>query len=204
MAAEMAKATVFEQQVLLLQAPEMQSAPPGSKYSDKDLDVAQQLGAKYDEQARVWRSQDKAVLPRKMARELVAYLHRWIHLGHKKLKTLLEREEQFFFIPRLDSLVRQITGSCIPCAKVITGLLKLPEGARIRGVRPGTNWEIDFTEIHPGSLQAQLRVLQLIQNQVWKLLAAVYQSKSPTVPYTFEIGDSVYVRRHQSKTLEPR
>ncbi|KAL6052644.1 hypothetical protein STEG23_025836 [Scotinomys teguina] len=53
------------------------------------------------------------------------------------------------------------------------------------------------------SLQARLRALQLIQNQVWKPLVAVYQSKSPTVANTFEIWDSVYVRRHQSKTLEP-
>lgn len=54
------------------------------------------------------------------------------------------------------------------------------------------------------SLQARLRALQLIQNQVWKPLVAVYQSKSPVVPHPFQIGDSVYVRRHQSRTLEPR
>ncbi|XP_062034526.1 uncharacterized protein LOC133749376 [Lepus europaeus] len=166
----------------------------------------------------------------------------------------------------------------------------MPEGARVRGTRPGTNWEIDFTEIRPGrygikyllvfvdtfsgwteafpvkketaqvvvknifeeifprfglpkvlgsdngpafvsryeilyggpppladllgpsidsyatspSLQTRLKALQLIQRQVWKPLAAVYQSKCPVVPHPFQIGDSVYIRRHQSKTLEPR
>lgn len=54
------------------------------------------------------------------------------------------------------------------------------------------------------SLQTRLRALQLIQRQVWKPLAAVHQSKCPTVPHPFQIGDSVYVRRHQSKTLKPR
>ncbi|KAL6068324.1 hypothetical protein STEG23_002935 [Scotinomys teguina] len=53
------------------------------------------------------------------------------------------------------------------------------------------------------SLQARLRVLQLIQNQIWKPLAEVYQSKAPVVAHPFQIGDSVYVHRHQSRTLEP-
>lgn len=39
---------------------------------------------------------------------------------------------------------------------------------------------------------------------MWKPLAVVYQSKSPAVPHPFQTGDSVYVRRHQTKTLEPR
>ncbi|MEJ1286145.1 hypothetical protein NN561_017149 [Cricetulus griseus] len=59
---------------------------------------------------------------------------------------------------------------------------------------------------HPvdsSSLQAQLRTLQIIQNQIWKPLAAVYQAGNPAVPHPFQIGDSVYIRRHQSKTLEP-
>lgn len=40
--------------------------------------------------------------------------------------------------------------SCVPCAKVNAGHLKIPEGARIRGDGPGTNWEVDFTEIKLG------------------------------------------------------
>ncbi|MEJ1289045.1 cilia and flagella associated protein 53 [Cricetulus griseus] len=36
-------------------------------------------------------------------------------------------------------------------AKVNTGRLKLPEGTRVRGEPPGTNWEVDFTEIKPSS-----------------------------------------------------
>ncbi|EGV97740.1 Pol polyprotein [Cricetulus griseus] len=58
--------------------------------------------------------------------------------------------------------------------------------------------------VNPPSLQARLRALQIIQNQIWKPLAAVYQAGNPAVPHPFQIGDSVYIRRHQSKTLEPR
>nr|XP_055161468.1 uncharacterized protein K02A2.6-like [Nyctereutes procyonoides]XP_055161469.1 uncharacterized protein K02A2.6-like [Nyctereutes procyonoides]XP_055161471.1 uncharacterized protein K02A2.6-like [Nyctereutes procyonoides] len=43
-----------------------------------------------------------------------------------------------------------VTDACVPCAKVNTKHLKMPEGTRMRGERPGTNWEVDFTEIKPG------------------------------------------------------
>ncbi|CAD7666729.1 unnamed protein product [Nyctereutes procyonoides] len=33
---------------------------------------------------------------------------------------------------------------------VNTKHLKMPEGTRMRGERPGTNWEVDYTEIKPG------------------------------------------------------
>ncbi|XP_062047174.1 aldo-keto reductase family 1 member A1 isoform X1 [Lepus europaeus] len=61
-------------------------------------------------------------------------------------------------------------------------------------------------EIFPrfGLPKARLRALQIIQNQVWKPLAAAYQPETTTIPHPFQIGDAVYVRRHQSKTLEPR
>ncbi|CAD7676243.1 unnamed protein product [Nyctereutes procyonoides] len=49
-----------------------------------------------------------------------------------------------------------------------------------------------------------LKALQIIQHQIWKPLAAVYRPGDTTGPHPFQIGDSVYVRRHQSRTLEPR
>ncbi|CAD7678849.1 unnamed protein product [Nyctereutes procyonoides] len=55
----------------------------------------------------------------------------------------------------------------------------------------------------PG-LQDRLKALQIIQHQIWKPLAAVYRPGDTTGPHPFQIGDSVYVRRHQSRTLEPR
>ncbi|CAD7682242.1 unnamed protein product [Nyctereutes procyonoides] len=50
----------------------------------------------------------------------------------------------------------------------------------------------------------RLKALQIIQHQIWKPLAAVYRPGDTTGPHPFQIGDSVYVRRHQSRTLEPR
>ena len=43
-----------------------------------------------------------------------------------------------------------MTSTCVPCAKVNVKRQSAPEGIRIRGDRPGTHWEVDFTEIRPG------------------------------------------------------
>ncbi|ERE68095.1 Integrase, catalytic core containing protein, partial [Cricetulus griseus] len=260
MADEEARKAALGPQVLSLKTSDPTSCQ-GFEYTDSDLETVQNLGANYDQEANVWRYQGKILLPQGAAKELLSQLHRWTHLGHKKLKALLQREEQTYYIHNPNALIQQITSTCTPCAKVNTGRFKLPEGTRVRGERPGTNWEVDFTEIRPGSFgnryllvfidtfsgwteafptkhetaqvvvkkileeifprfglrkvigsdngpafvsQARLRALQIIQNQIWKPLAAVYQAGNPAVPHPFQIGDSVYIRRHQSKTLEPR
>uniref|UniRef100_A0ABK0LFN3 Murine leukemia virus integrase C-terminal domain-containing protein n=1 Tax=Rattus norvegicus TaxID=10116 RepID=A0ABK0LFN3_RAT len=53
---------------------------------------------------------------------------------------------------------------------------------------------------------AHLQALQIVQRDIWKPLAAAYQDRleQPTVPHPFQIGDTVWVRRHQTKNLEPR
>ncbi|CAK7305189.1 Pol polyprotein (Fragment) [Vulpes lagopus] len=364
MADETAQAADLGPQALSLQAPEVVQTPGqlSLEYSDSNLDIDQQIGAKYDEQMKVWKHQGKMVLPQQRAKGLVTHLHRWTHLGHKKLKTLLQREGQTYYIPKLPSLIQQVTVACVPCTKVNAKHLKMPEGTRIRGERPRTNWEVDFTEIKPGKygnkyllvfidtfsgwteafltkretaqvvvkkileeifpqfglpkvigsdngpafisqvsqlvarllginwklhcayrpqssgqvermnrtiketltkltletgtrdwvqllpmvlfrlrntptrhgltpyeilyggpppvtdlldsaidplantpgLQDRLKALQIIQCQIWKLLAAVYRPGDTTDPHPFQIGDSIYVRRHQSRTLEPR
>lgn len=56
------------------------------------------------------------------------------------------------------------------------------------------------------SLQAHLQALQAVQREVWKPLAAAYQDQldQPVIPHPFRVGDTVWVRRHQTKNLEPR
>lgn len=56
------------------------------------------------------------------------------------------------------------------------------------------------------SLQAHLQALQAVQREVWKPLAAAYQDQldQPVIPHPFRVGDAVWVRRHQTKNLEPR
>ncbi|XP_076419725.1 uncharacterized protein LOC143271741 [Peromyscus maniculatus bairdii] len=54
--------------------------------------------------------------------------------------------------------------------------------------------------------EAHLQALQLVQREVWKPLAKAYQEQldKPVVPHPFQIRDSVWVRRHQTKSLESR
>uniref|UniRef100_A0ABK0LVW4 Murine leukemia virus integrase C-terminal domain-containing protein n=1 Tax=Rattus norvegicus TaxID=10116 RepID=A0ABK0LVW4_RAT len=61
----------------------------------------------------------------------------------------------------------------------------------------------EITDHPPG---AHLQALQIVQRDIWKPLAAAYQDRleQPTVPHPFQIGDTVWVRRHQTKNLEPR
>lgn len=109
MADVMAKTVALKEPVLTVYSPETSPTSPdqgGWTYSDKDVSAIQRLGGRYDEQEKAWRIQDKIVLPRKVARDIVSDLHRWTHLGYKKLKTLLKREEQTHFIIGLDSLVK--------------------------------------------------------------------------------------------------
>lgn len=52
------------------------------------------------------------------------------------------------------------------------------------------------------SLEAHLQALQIVQREVWKPLAAAYrdQLNQPVVSHPFQIGDTVWVCRHQTKT----
>ncbi|XP_055463850.1 uncharacterized protein LOC129677215 [Psammomys obesus] len=306
----------------------------------------------------------KPVWPQRMTYYLIDQLHKLTHLSHKKMKTLLEREEDTHYLLGKDKILQQVAERCTACARVNAGQNKVGSGVRVRGHRPGTHWEIDFTEVKPGlygyryllvfmdtfsgwveayptkhetakvvtkklleeifprygmpralgsdngpafvsrvsklvatllgidwklhcayrpqssgqvermnrtiketltkltlatgerdwvtllplalyrarntpgphgltpfeilygapppavhfldsdiggfanspSLQAHLRALQIIQREVWKPLAAAYQERlnQPVVPHQFQIGDVVWVRRHQVKNLEPR
>ncbi|XP_047402925.1 uncharacterized protein LOC124980911 [Sciurus carolinensis] len=232
-------------------------------YEDKDLDIVQNLGANYNSAENTWEYQGTTIMPLRNAKELIKSLHRLTHLGTKKMKNLLDRGEGNLYLPHRDSLIKQAVENCQACAQVNAGKINTGAGVRAKGHKPGTNWEVDFTEIKPGmygykyllvfvdtfsgwveayptrhetakvvakklleeifprygipgtigsdngpafTSQTHLRALQLVQNEVWKPLAAAYkeQLEKPTVPHSFEIGDTVWVRRHQNKNLEPR
>nr|XP_045236885.1 uncharacterized protein LOC123570361 [Macaca fascicularis] len=53
-------------------------------------------------------------------------------------------------------------------------------------------------------LQARLKGLQAVQAQIWAPLAELYQPRHPQTSHPFQVGNSVYVRRHRTQRLEPR
>ncbi|XP_042534598.1 uncharacterized protein LOC122107079 [Dipodomys spectabilis] len=329
-----------------------------------DMDDLKKMGATFDPERGAWTNDGKTVWPRKWTRQMIDRLHKLTHLSNRKMKTLLEREEGLMHLLGKEDSLQAVTDQCTICARVNAGKTKIGPGVRVRGQRPGTHWEIDFTEIKPGqygyryllvfvdtfsgwveafptkhetsrvvtkklmeeifprygmpqvlgtdngpafvsqvsqlvakllgidwklhcayrpqssgqvermnrtiketltkltlatgskdwvfllplalyrarntpgphgltpfeilygapppavnfldphisdyanspSLQAHLQALQIVQREVWRPLAAVYQDQQndPVVPHRFQIGDSVWVRRHQTKNLEPR
>ena len=57
----------------------------------------------------------------------------------------------------------------------------------------------------PLPYKAHLQALQLVQQEIWKPISTAYRADNPVpCPHPFNIGDIVLVRRHQTKTLEPR
>nr|XP_054952512.1 proline-rich nuclear receptor coactivator 2 isoform X1 [Pan paniscus] len=56
----------------------------------------------------------------------------------------------------------------------------------------------------PSLKSARLEGLQAVQAQIWAPLAELYQPGHPQTSHPFQVGDSVYVRRHRSQGLELR
>ncbi|XP_035308764.1 uncharacterized protein LOC113832398 [Cricetulus griseus] len=185
---------------LLALEPTNDRPSPSWDYEQRDIQTLEKLGATKEPNGD-WTYEGKTVIPYRVTKYLVTFLHKMTHLSSKKMRELLEREEEFNFLLGKNDILKQVTEQCDACARVNASRLKLPPGNRVRGYRPGTHWEIDFTEIKPAHLQA----LQLVQREIWKPLAQAYkdQRDHPTIPHSYQIGDTVWVRRHQAKNLEP-
>lgn len=334
------------------------------QYTQEDLNLLQNMGATHDPDKKYWVFRGKPVAPIKQTHEFIECLHKFTHLSPKKMRALLDKDENIHYLLKRDKIIQQVADACRACARVNVSQAKFGGGTRMRGNRPGAHWEIDFTEIKPGqygykyllvfvdtfsgwveafptrhetttmvtkklleeifprygmpqvlgtdngpafvsqvsqlvaktlginwklhcayrpqssgqvermnrtiketltkltlatgtrdwvlllplalyrarntpgphgltpfeilygapppianlndpnisglankpSLQAHLQALQIVQKEVWTPLAAAYreQLSNPTVPHNYQIGDTVWVRRHQTRNLEPR
>ncbi|XP_038956440.2 protein NYNRIN-like [Rattus norvegicus] len=119
-------------------------------YDSEDINLLKKMGAVYSPRLKRWVYKEKIVMPTKLTFELISYLHKLTHLGIKKMRTLLEREEVGLYLLGQGQALREATENCKACAQVNPGKVKNGIGTRPRGHRPGIHWEIDFTEIRPG------------------------------------------------------
>nr|XP_059859231.1 uncharacterized protein LOC132419261 [Delphinus delphis] len=90
----------------------------------------------------------KGTLSPQQAESMLQQMHRWTHLGTKKMIALLQKAG--YETPGITKLAEQIVQECVPCQQVNVHKGKLETGKRLRGDRPGTYWEVDFTEVRPG------------------------------------------------------
>ncbi|XP_060002284.1 uncharacterized protein LOC132518300 [Lagenorhynchus albirostris] len=88
------------------------------------------------------------ICQQQQAESMLQQMHRWTHLGTKKMVALLQKAG--YETPGMTKLAEQIVQECVPCQQVNAQKGKLETGRRLRGDRPGTYWEVDFTEVRPG------------------------------------------------------
>lgn len=128
--------------------PEEMEEPPKSprwKYKQSDLDQIHKLKATHNKDQGIWTKDGKEIVPERDTFFLIDYLHKLTHLGTKKMKTLLEREETGLYLLGRERALKTIADQCKACAQVNVARTKDLLGIRMRGHRPGTHWEIDFT-----------------------------------------------------------
>lgn len=123
---------------------------PSWTYTEEEIHILREMGAQEDPETGRWTHQGKVVIPVKEGRYLISHLHRFTHLSYQKMKKLLEREEETYLFLQKDKILKEITEHCDACARVNASKIKLSPGTRTQGHRPGTHWEVDFTEIKPG------------------------------------------------------
>ena len=90
---------------------------------------------------------EKRVLTEEEGLKYLADIHRLTHLGAKKMIRLVSRSP--YHIPGLQQAAEGLVRNCRACALTNAGSSKLYGGKRLRGDRPGTYWEVDFTEVKP-------------------------------------------------------
>lgn len=89
------------------------------------------------------------LVPGALGRKPVSLVHQSTYLGGTKLIELLKRD---YYIPGLYKMAKEVTTGCHMYAQVNPGPpVEVQIGSRLRGQSPGKHWELDFTEVSPGT-----------------------------------------------------
>ncbi|KAL6091923.1 hypothetical protein STEG23_014325 [Scotinomys teguina] len=223
-----AVATQSAQSIPLLNIQEGQPTGDPLPYSPEDHELAKKMGASWDPEKQAYALQDKLVMPTSHTRYMLRFLHALTHLSKNKMKALLADETSRAVLLNQDRVLQQVTSDCPACAQVNPGKAHLQRGACQRGHRPGIHWETDFTEVKPGLYGYRYLLVFVDTFSGWieafptkketanmvvkKMLEEIFPRYGmPQVlgsdngpAFVSQIGDSVWVWRHQAKNLEPR
>ena len=52
--------------------------------------------------------------------------------------------------------------------------------------------------------QDRFQVFQISHQELWPKLCALYNTGTPEIPQEYQVGDWVYVKRHQAENLEAK
>ena len=106
---------------------------PHLKYTEEErTQIASHPTNYYLKKDRQWHTQEgKTILPRQQAKDLLGPIHRWTHLGNKKLVQAVKGSK--VYIMDLRFWARDIVEQCKVCQQVNTYVAKSKQDKRPRG-----------------------------------------------------------------------
>ncbi|XP_049495963.1 uncharacterized protein LOC125929087 [Panthera uncia] len=88
------------------------------------------------------------MLPDRLGVSTLEHMHQSTHMGARKLKDLIRHAG--IKIHQQDTKIKQVVSACKTCQLTNARDTLNKKGTRLRGTRPGAQWEVDFTEVKPG------------------------------------------------------
>nr|XP_060483041.1 uncharacterized protein LOC132674434 isoform X2 [Panthera onca] len=88
------------------------------------------------------------VLPDRLGVSTLEHMHQSTHMGARKLKDLIRHAG--IKIHQQDTKIKQVVSACKTCQLTNARATLNKKGTRLRGTRPGAQWEVDFTEVKQG------------------------------------------------------
>lgn len=115
---------------------------------EEEEDLSKRPEKYHKDKLGVWRTAgEKMVVPREAATAYLQQLHRLTHLGAKHLSSTSRATGHY--VKGLDRLSEEVVKQCKACQLVNIHPSQVGTGQRLRGDRPGSYWEVDFTEVRP-------------------------------------------------------
>ncbi|KAK1346847.1 hypothetical protein QTO34_000707 [Cnephaeus nilssonii] len=117
-------------------------------YSLEELQRIRKLPQAKEEKGWWYTPQGELILPDQFGVSMIKHMHRSTHLGAPKLKDLIRHAR--IKIHKQDIKIEQVVSSCKTCQPTNARTGPSEKGTRLRGTKPGAQWEVDFTEVKPG------------------------------------------------------
>ncbi|XP_053747888.1 uncharacterized protein LOC128773875 [Panthera pardus] len=182
--------------------------PDQPKYSQEELQQIKKLPMAQEIKGWWYTPNKELVLPDWLGVSVLEHTHRSTHRGVQKLKDLIRHAR--IKIHQQDTKIEQVVSACKTCQLTNARATSNKKGTRLRGTRPGAQWEVDFTEVKPGKYGYKYLLVFTESFSGW---VEAYPTKHETAQMVAKKlledilprpGDWVYVKRHHRETLEPR
>ena len=96
-----------------------------------------------------WRAADSSLIfPEELGKQVLLKMHRATHLGTHKMQDLIRHAK--ITMKDVRTIIGDIVSNCKACQLTNAVPHLANQGIREWGTRPGTYWEVDFTEVKPG------------------------------------------------------